>query len=101
SATRADVPVRARGAYLRRSRRGPPPDGRAPDPARLRAAARGGSQRAPAHPPTGGSRALQRAAGGRDRERLGAAAGCFAAVRGRWFYAAAMVTDARQPPRAF
>ena len=41
-AARGDVPLRARRALLRRSRRGAPPVGRAADPARLRAARRTG-----------------------------------------------------------
>ncbi len=40
-AARGDVPLRPRGADLRRPRRGPPRVGRAPGPARLRAAADG------------------------------------------------------------
>ena len=45
-AARGDVPLRARGALLRRPRRGPPPGGRAADPARLPGAARRRADRA-------------------------------------------------------
>ena len=57
-AARGDVPLRARRALLRRPRRGPPPVGRAPDPARLRGAGRRRAQRARARRgarPRGGS----------------------------------------------
>ena len=49
-AARGDVPLRPRRAHLRRPRRGPPRDGRPPDPARLRAAGRRRAERARARP---------------------------------------------------
>ncbi len=65
-AARGDVPLRARRAALRRRRRGPPPVGRAPDPARLRGARRTVGARP--HPPRGGPRAVRRPARGGQRQ---------------------------------
>ena len=50
----ADVPLRARGAALRRARRGAPPERRAADPARLRGAGGRRALRARPDPPRGG-----------------------------------------------
>ena len=69
-AARGDVPLRAGRALLRRPRRGPPPVGRAPDPARLRAAGRRGAQRARADAPRGVAAQVRRPARGGDRQRL-------------------------------
>ena len=51
----ADVPLRPRGALLRRARRGPPPERRAADPARLRGARGRRADRARPDPPRGGA----------------------------------------------
>ena len=62
-AARADVPLRARRAALRRARRGAPPERRAPDPARLRGAGGRRADRARPDPPRGrpsGSRTCSR-----------------------------------------
>ena len=70
SAARGDVPLRARGADLRRPRRGPPGLGRAPGPARLRGAGRRGAERARPDPPRGGPAAVRGPARGGHRQRL-------------------------------
>ncbi len=75
-----DVPLRAGRPLLRRPRRGPPPVGRAPDSARLRAAGRRRAHRARADPSRGGrARQVRRPARGGDRpttECRAPAAGC-------------------------
>ncbi len=65
-----DVPLRARRADLRRPRRGPPPVGRPPDPARLRTTGRRVADRARADPPGGSARALRKRARRGHRQRL-------------------------------
>ena len=65
-AARADVPLRARRAALRRARRGAPPERRAADPARLRGAGRRRPERARPDAARGRPRALRRPARGGD-----------------------------------
>ena len=60
----------ARRALLRRPRRGPPPVGRAPDPARLRAAGRRGAERARPDAARGGAAEVRGGARRGHRERL-------------------------------
>ncbi|CAA9487600.1 MAG: Acyl-CoA dehydrogenase, partial [uncultured Solirubrobacteraceae bacterium] len=69
-AARGDVPLRARRADLRRTRRGAPPVRRAPDPAGLHGAGGRRALRAHPGPPRAGPRPLRRPAGGGDLQRL-------------------------------